>query len=86
MNSSDRIVLLIDPALGILWMKTWFLWIPLNFIQRRSLIKIVSILIKERQINRGRSNSDSPTKCAYLWCTISWNVGSGYDRFDRKEE
>nr|YP_009660760.1 photosystem I assembly protein ycf4 [Amphilophium gnaphalanthum]QCS40280.1 photosystem I assembly protein ycf4 [Amphilophium gnaphalanthum] len=21
----------------------------------------------------------------YLWCTISWNVGSGYDRFDRKE-
>nr|QVV41398.1 photosystem I assembly protein Ycf4 [Bridelia tomentosa] len=22
---------------------------------------------------------------AYLWCTISWNVGSGYDRFDRKE-
>nr|YP_009428089.1 photosystem I assembly protein Ycf4 [Echinacanthus lofouensis]ASV47976.1 photosystem I assembly protein Ycf4 [Echinacanthus lofouensis] len=23
---------------------------------------------------------------SYLWCTISWNVGSGYDRFDRKEE
>ncbi|GMP29639.1 hypothetical protein CsSME_00004649 [Camellia sinensis var. sinensis] len=22
---------------------------------------------------------------AYLWCTISWNVGSGYDRFDRKK-
>nr|YP_009869963.1 photosystem I assembly protein Ycf4 [Mesua ferrea]YP_010529091.1 photosystem I assembly protein Ycf4 [Calophyllum inophyllum]YP_010570703.1 Photosystem I assembly protein Ycf4 [Calophyllum soulattri]UDP58256.1 photosystem I assembly protein Ycf4 [Calophyllum brasiliense]QJX65506.1 photosystem I assembly protein Ycf4 [Mesua ferrea]QKJ81903.1 photosystem I assembly protein Ycf4 [Mesua ferrea]QQK92877.1 Photosystem I assembly protein Ycf4 [Mesua ferrea]UXW91103.1 photosystem I assembly prote len=22
---------------------------------------------------------------SYLWCTISWNVGSGYDRFDRKE-
>ncbi|KAG5557706.1 hypothetical protein RHGRI_007827 [Rhododendron griersonianum] len=22
---------------------------------------------------------------AYLWCTILWNVGSGYDRFDRKE-
>nr|YP_009434956.1 photosystem I assembly factor II [Lobelia holstii]ATG24958.1 photosystem I assembly factor II [Lobelia holstii] len=22
---------------------------------------------------------------AYLWCTISWNVGSGYDRFDQKE-
>nr|YP_010128126.1 photosystem I assembly protein Ycf4 [Viscum articulatum]QPP20698.1 photosystem I assembly protein Ycf4 [Viscum articulatum] len=21
----------------------------------------------------------------YLWCTISWNVGSGYDRFDRKK-
>nr|ATL61376.1 photosystem I assembly protein Ycf4 [Plocama pendula] len=21
----------------------------------------------------------------YLWCTISWNVGSGYDRFDRRE-
>ena len=21
----------------------------------------------------------------YLWSTISWNVGSGYDRFDRKE-
>ncbi|PKU68818.1 Photosystem I assembly protein Ycf4 [Dendrobium catenatum] len=21
----------------------------------------------------------------YLWCTISWNVGSGHDRFDRKE-
>nr|YP_009662542.1 photosystem I assembly protein ycf4 [Amphilophium lactiflorum]AYH52002.1 photosystem I assembly protein Ycf4 [Amphilophium lactiflorum]QCU48064.1 photosystem I assembly protein ycf4 [Amphilophium lactiflorum] len=21
----------------------------------------------------------------YLWCTIFWNVGSGYDRFDRKE-
>nr|YP_009766355.1 photosystem I assembly protein Ycf4 [Goodia macrocarpa]QIS96807.1 photosystem I assembly protein Ycf4 [Goodia macrocarpa] len=21
----------------------------------------------------------------YLWCTIAWNVGSGYDRFDRKE-
>nr|AVM82367.1 photosystem I assembly protein ycf4 [Adenocalymma scabriusculum] len=21
----------------------------------------------------------------YLWCTISWDVGSGYDRFDRKE-
>nr|BDR62833.1 photosystem I assembly protein Ycf4 [Jacquemontia paniculata] len=21
----------------------------------------------------------------YLWCTISWNVGSGYDLFDRKE-
>ena len=24
--------------------------------------------------------------CMYLWCTILWNVGSGYDRFDRKEE
>nr|YP_010935751.1 photosystem I assembly protein Ycf4 [Vandellia elata]WKW54203.1 photosystem I assembly protein Ycf4 [Vandellia elata] len=23
---------------------------------------------------------------SYLWCTISWNVGSGYDLFDRKEE
>nr|YP_010214092.1 photosystem I assembly protein ycf4 [Cecarria obtusifolia]UBN07817.1 photosystem I assembly protein ycf4 [Cecarria obtusifolia] len=22
---------------------------------------------------------------SYLWCIISWNVGSGYDRFDRKE-
>ncbi|KAL0925500.1 hypothetical protein M5K25_003840 [Dendrobium thyrsiflorum] len=22
---------------------------------------------------------------SYLWCRISWNVGSGYDRFDRKE-
>ncbi|KAL6838940.1 hypothetical protein ACP4OV_031258 [Aristida adscensionis] len=22
---------------------------------------------------------------SYLWCTILWNVGSGYDRFDRKE-
>nr|QFQ38740.1 photosystem I assembly protein ycf4 [Sonerila cantonensis] len=22
---------------------------------------------------------------SYLWCTISWNVGSGYDRFDLKE-
>nr|YP_009455323.1 photosystem I assembly protein ycf4 [Erythropalum scandens]AUG62857.1 photosystem I assembly protein ycf4 [Erythropalum scandens] len=22
---------------------------------------------------------------SYLWCTICWNVGSGYDRFDRKE-
>ncbi|KAK8956862.1 Photosystem I assembly protein Ycf4 [Platanthera zijinensis] len=22
---------------------------------------------------------------SYLWCTISWNVGSAYDRFDRKE-
>nr|YP_009650376.1 photosystem I assembly protein ycf4 [Vaccinium oldhamii]QCF39506.1 photosystem I assembly protein ycf4 [Vaccinium oldhamii]WRO38764.1 photosystem I assembly protein Ycf4 [Vaccinium vitis-idaea var. minus]BCA89843.1 photosystem I assembly protein ycf4 [Vaccinium bracteatum]BCA90001.1 photosystem I assembly protein ycf4 [Vaccinium vitis-idaea] len=22
---------------------------------------------------------------AYLWSTILWNVGSGYDRFDRKE-
>nr|QQL92260.1 photosystem I assembly protein Ycf4 [Eustoma grandiflorum] len=22
---------------------------------------------------------------SYLWCTIFWNVGSGYDRFDRKE-
>ncbi|KAF6164332.1 hypothetical protein GIB67_029215 [Kingdonia uniflora] len=21
---------------------------------------------------------------SYLWCTISWNVGRGYDRFDRK--
>ncbi|CAH8304893.1 hypothetical protein AALP_AA7G155500 [Arabis alpina] len=21
----------------------------------------------------------------YLWCTILWNVGSGYDLFDRKE-
>ena len=21
----------------------------------------------------------------YLWCTISWNVGSGYDLFDKKE-
>lgn len=21
----------------------------------------------------------------YLWCTISWNVGSGYNRFDRKK-
>ncbi|KAG2557814.1 hypothetical protein PVAP13_8NG211705 [Panicum virgatum] len=21
----------------------------------------------------------------YLWCTILWNVGSGYDGFDRKE-
>ncbi|KAL4193024.1 hypothetical protein AMTRI_Chr06g197330 [Amborella trichopoda] len=23
---------------------------------------------------------------SYLWCTILWNVGSGYDGFDRKEE
>ncbi|KAK6768171.1 hypothetical protein RDI58_034586 [Solanum bulbocastanum] len=30
-------------------MKTWSRWIPLNFIRRRSLIKIVLILIKERQ-------------------------------------
>nr|YP_010974965.1 photosystem I assembly protein Ycf4 [Amyema miquelii]WNR57737.1 photosystem I assembly protein Ycf4 [Amyema miquelii]WNR57799.1 photosystem I assembly protein Ycf4 [Amyema miquelii]WNR57861.1 photosystem I assembly protein Ycf4 [Amyema miquelii] len=22
---------------------------------------------------------------SYLWCIISWNIGSGYDRFDRKE-
>nr|YP_009571442.1 photosystem I assembly protein Ycf4 [Gisekia pharnaceoides]QBC67804.1 photosystem I assembly protein Ycf4 [Gisekia pharnaceoides] len=22
---------------------------------------------------------------SYLWCTISWNVGSGYDLFDREE-
>ncbi|KAL4619807.1 hypothetical protein ACB092_06G107000 [Castanea dentata] len=22
---------------------------------------------------------------SYSWCTISWNVGSGYDRFNRKE-
>nr|QFU28744.1 photosystem I assembly protein ycf4 [Daphne laureola] len=22
---------------------------------------------------------------SYLWCTIVWNVGSGYDRFDKKE-
>nr|YP_010372241.1 photosystem I assembly protein Ycf4 [Rheum delavayi]QKQ12457.1 photosystem I assembly protein Ycf4 [Rheum pumilum]QNR04898.1 photosystem I assembly protein Ycf4 [Rheum likiangense]UOX29647.1 photosystem I assembly protein Ycf4 [Rheum delavayi]UWT59727.1 photosystem I assembly protein Ycf4 [Rheum delavayi] len=22
---------------------------------------------------------------SYLWCTISWNVGSGYDLFDKKE-
>nr|YP_009861995.1 photosystem I assembly protein Ycf4 [Viscum liquidambaricola]QKV09820.1 photosystem I assembly protein Ycf4 [Viscum liquidambaricola] len=22
---------------------------------------------------------------SYLWCTISWNVGSGYDRFDRQK-
>nr|ATG24851.1 photosystem I assembly factor II [Lobelia heterophylla subsp. heterophylla] len=22
---------------------------------------------------------------SYLWCTISWNVGSGYDRFDQQE-
>nr|YP_010868862.1 photosystem I assembly protein Ycf4 [Vanilla somae]WGU45584.1 photosystem I assembly protein Ycf4 [Vanilla somae] len=22
---------------------------------------------------------------SYLWCTIAWNVGSGYDLFDRKE-
>nr|YP_009660354.1 photosystem I assembly protein Ycf4 [Woodfordia fruticosa]QCS00247.1 photosystem I assembly protein Ycf4 [Woodfordia fruticosa] len=22
---------------------------------------------------------------SYLWCTILWNVGSGYDRFDRKD-
>nr|ATL59571.1 photosystem I assembly protein Ycf4 [Trailliaedoxa gracilis] len=22
---------------------------------------------------------------SYLWCTISWNVGSGYDLFDRKK-
>nr|YP_009433810.1 photosystem I assembly protein Ycf4 [Hypolytrum nemorum]ANP26024.1 photosystem I assembly protein Ycf4 [Hypolytrum nemorum] len=22
---------------------------------------------------------------SYLWCTIFWNVGSGYDQFDRKE-
>nr|AJC09068.1 Ycf4 [Hibiscus syriacus]ALI86848.1 photosystem I assembly protein Ycf4 [Hibiscus syriacus] len=22
---------------------------------------------------------------SYLWCTIFWNVGSGYDRFDRQE-
>ena len=21
---------------------------------------------------------------SYLWCTIFWNVGSGYDQFDRK--
>ncbi|KAK3019583.1 hypothetical protein RJ639_003650 [Escallonia herrerae] len=36
-------------GIGILWLKTWFLLIPLNFIRRRSLTKIVSILIKERQ-------------------------------------
>uniref|UniRef100_UPI0030E5A571 photosystem I assembly protein Ycf4 n=1 Tax=Sedum lushanense TaxID=3114545 RepID=UPI0030E5A571 len=23
---------------------------------------------------------------SYLWCTIAWNVGSGYDQFDRKGE
>nr|ATL61837.1 photosystem I assembly protein Ycf4 [Psychotria kirkii] len=22
---------------------------------------------------------------SYLWCTISWNVGGGYDRFDKRE-
>ncbi|KAJ1683949.1 hypothetical protein LUZ63_020839 [Rhynchospora breviuscula] len=22
---------------------------------------------------------------SYLWCTIFWNVGSGYDQFDRKK-
>nr|QGS65003.1 photosystem I assembly protein Ycf4 [Microcycas calocoma]QKN99130.1 photosystem I assembly protein Ycf4 [Microcycas calocoma] len=22
---------------------------------------------------------------SYLWCTISWNVGSGYDKFDKEE-
>ncbi|KAM0064704.1 putative photosystem I Ycf4, assembly [Helianthus debilis subsp. tardiflorus] len=22
---------------------------------------------------------------SYLWCTSSWNVGSGYDRFDIKD-
>ncbi|KAL4190818.1 hypothetical protein AMTRI_Chr07g77640 [Amborella trichopoda] len=22
---------------------------------------------------------------SYLWCTILWNVGSSYDRFDRKD-
>ena len=22
---------------------------------------------------------------SYLWCTISWNIGSGYDQFDRKK-
>nr|UXD78814.1 photosystem I assembly factor II [Psychotria viridis] len=22
---------------------------------------------------------------SYLWCTISWNVGGGYDRFDKGE-
>nr|AYW12068.1 photosystem I assembly protein ycf4 [Burmannia disticha] len=22
---------------------------------------------------------------SYLWCTILWNIGSGYDRFDRRE-
>ncbi|MCL7039216.1 hypothetical protein MKW94_006679 [Papaver nudicaule] len=38
MSSSDRIEL-----------STWFLWTPLNFIQKRNLIKIVSILIKEKQ-------------------------------------
>ncbi|KAI3876311.1 hypothetical protein MKX03_032909 [Papaver bracteatum] len=30
-------------------LNTWFLWTPLNFIQKRNLIKIVSILIKEKQ-------------------------------------
>ncbi|KAI3842599.1 hypothetical protein MKX03_027263 [Papaver bracteatum] len=38
MSSSDRIEL-----------STWFLWNPLNFIQKRNLINIVSILIKEKQ-------------------------------------
>ncbi|KAI3831140.1 hypothetical protein MKW92_036536 [Papaver armeniacum] len=38
MSSSDRIEL-----------STWFLWTPLNFIQKRNLIKIVPILIKEKQ-------------------------------------
>ncbi|CAN6440768.1 unnamed protein product [Victoria cruziana] len=22
---------------------------------------------------------------SYLWCTILWSIGSGYDKFDRKE-
>ncbi|GFP99642.1 photosystem i assembly protein ycf4 [Phtheirospermum japonicum] len=22
---------------------------------------------------------------SYLWCTISWNVGNGYDRFDKRD-
>ena len=47
------------------------------------------------QITRGKetkppklSTKKFPKKkhmCSYLWCTILWNVGSGYDRFDRKE-
>ncbi|KAI3973218.1 hypothetical protein MKW92_038671 [Papaver armeniacum] len=46
MSSSDRIEL-----------STWFLWTPLNFIQKRNLIKIVSILIKEKQVHGGSMGS-----------------------------
>ncbi|KAH0849833.1 hypothetical protein HID58_096049 [Brassica napus] len=47
MTSSERIELSIDPGIGILWMKTWSLRIPLNFIRGRTLIKAYCLCSKK---------------------------------------